>query len=251
MCFHGYGQDGSVFEVFEPALGKRFSVVSVDLPFQGKTIWREKEKLSVEGLREFMEAFFREIGAEGKISIMAYSIGGNYALGFISLFSEHVNNLWLIAADGLKSKPAFNFITKTRLGRWLFGVFILYPAWVFYWLKLAGVLGLASKRVLRFYYSTIDSRIKRKVMMQRWASTARIAVRPKRAIDAINRAGIRVCLIFGKHDSVIPVQNAVRFHKKIPSSKLVVVDTGHKLLVPETNKILEESLSDKDDSQLC
>ena len=36
ICFHGYGQDCTVFNVFEQSLGKKYRLVSVDLPFQGK-----------------------------------------------------------------------------------------------------------------------------------------------------------------------------------------------------------------------
>lgn len=243
ICFHGYGQNCQVFSVLEPSLSRKYKVVSVDLPHQGKTIWGEKNKLSPTLLGELMQQFLQHVNASPKISIMAYSIGGNYALGFASAFPEKINSLWLIAADGLKVKPMFNFVTKTTLGRALFQNFVLYPSWVFYSLKWAKRLRIASSKVVKFYYSTMDSKIKRQALLDRWSSTARISVKPSKAIEAINKHRIQVRLIFGLRDSVIPIKNAERFANKVDYAILKKVDSGHQLLKPETNEIIKELLS--------
>ncbi len=243
ICFHGYGQNCQIFSVLEPSLSQKYTVVSVDLPFQGKTVWGEKSKLSTELLCELIHQFLAHVNASSKISIMAYSIGGNYALGFASAFPEKINAIWLIAADGLKVKPMFNFVTKTALGRALFQSFVLYPSWVFYSLKWAKRLRIASSKVVKFYYSTMDSKLKRQALLDRWSSTARISVNPSKAIEAINAHGIKIRLIFGLRDSVIPVKNAERFAIKVNDVVLKKVDSGHQLLKPETNAIIEDMLS--------
>ncbi len=243
ICFHGYGQDCHVFEVFEPSLTEKYRVVSIDLPYQGKTIWNEKEKLSREMLVDLMSSFLRHVKASEKVSLMAYSIGGNYAMGLAAAFPEKIAELWLLAADGLKSKPAFDFITKTGLGRMLFKNFVLYPSWVFYSLRIARFLGITDHRVINFYYSTMDSKLKREALFDRWSSTARISIHPKEAIEVINKAAIATYLIFGKKDGVISYKNAVRFSESIPTSTLVLTDSGHRLLVTENNSIIAEMLS--------
>ncbi|MBO6515984.1 MAG: alpha/beta hydrolase [Bacteroidia bacterium] len=242
VCFHGYGQNCEVFRTFEPSLGSRFTIVSVDLPFQGKTNWREKEKLTGTMLCDLINSFLEHINARNKVSLMAYSIGGNYALGFATAFPQRIDEIWLLAADGLKPKPAFRFITQTALGRSLFANFVLYPSWVFYSLRIAQILGITNRRTTKFYYSTMDTQLKREALFNRWSSTARISVHPNTAIQVINQHEISVKLIFGERDSVIPAKNARNFHKKMAISKLVLLDKGHQLIVPETNKVIEELL---------
>lgn len=242
ICFHGYGQNSGVFDVFKSSLSTRYRVVSIDLPYQGKTVWRNKIVRNSKELADLVSSFLHFINAPDKLSLMAYSIGGNYALGLAASMPERINAIWLLAADGLVAKPGFDFITKTRLGRLLFKSFVLYPSWVFYSLKLAGVFGIASKRVIAFYYSTIETRLKREALFKRWTSTSRIAIHPTKAIKVVNSNSIEVFLIFGKKDSVIPYQNAVRFDEKIEKSKLVLLDSGHQILVEATNQVLEELL---------
>lgn len=243
ICFHGYGQNCTVFNVLEASLGSRYRLVSVDLPFQGKTIWGEKEKLDSTLLADLMTRFLKHVNASEKISLLGYSIGGNYALGFGVAFKDHVNDLWLIAADGLKRKPAFNFVTKTSLGRSLFQRFVLYPGWFFSTVSIIKRLGLVNPKALKFYKSTIDTQSKRQELLNRWSSTARISPGVKKTIEEINDSNIRSYLIFGKKDSVISFKSAQRYHDLVPNSKLTLVNAGHRLLVSETNKVIEMMLT--------
>lgn len=242
ICFHGYGQDCTVFSVLEPSLGKKYRLVSVDLPFQGKTIWGEKEKLNNELLADLMSRFLKHVSATDRISLLGYSIGGNYALGFAVAYKENINDLWLIAADGLKRKPAFNFITKTRLGQWIFKQFILSPGWFFSTAKIVKQLGLVNKKSLKFYKSTVDTISKRQELFDRWSSTANISPGVKKSINEICNSEISARLIYGRKDSVISYKSALRFKSLVPNSQVKIVDKGHRLLVNETNEVIEELL---------
>ena len=41
FCFHGYGEQGSSFDLFEELLGDAYSLIAIDLPFHGQTDWQE------------------------------------------------------------------------------------------------------------------------------------------------------------------------------------------------------------------
>ncbi len=250
ICFHGYGQNCSVFNVFEESLGRQYHIVSIDLPYQGKTIWRERKKLDNTLLLDLMLSFLNHIDASEKVSLLGYSIGGNYVLGLAQALPNKINRLWLIAADGLKPKPAFAFVTKTAIGRFLFKLFILYPGWVFLTAKLLKKSGVMSGKVLKFYKSTIDTKLKRQELFLRWNSTARITPGAKNAIRFLQSSNIGLTLIYGKRDSVISISTAEKVKKLIPRTQLFVIDKGHKLLVEETNSILNEALAKQNNNQL-
>lgn len=243
ICFHGYGQDCTVFNVLEPSLGQKYTLISVDLPHQGKTEWKEKEKLTHALLTDLMTKFLAHVGASERISLLGYSIGGNYALGFAVAFKEKINDLWLIAADGLKRKPAFNFITKTVVGRWLFRSFILSPELFFSTARIIKKLGIVKSKTLKFYKSTVDTKQKRKELFARWSSTARISPSVTTSIAEISNSNIRSYLIFGRRDSVISYKSAVRFQKLVPNCELVLLDKGHRLLTETTNQYITNLLT--------
>ena len=45
LCFHGYGEDAQRFASLRPATGERFTLLAIDLPFHGRTQWREGLRL--------------------------------------------------------------------------------------------------------------------------------------------------------------------------------------------------------------
>lgn len=246
IAFHGYGQDSSVFRVFEESLGEKYRVVSVDLPYQGKTTWGENHELNQLDLLELVDDFLIHLGHRDRVSLLGYSIGGNYALGFTVARPELIDELWLIAADGLTPRIWFRFITKTKLGRFLFLRFILNPSRIIYTLNIAGKLGILARRTVAFYKSTIDTKIKRKELFLRWRSSARIAPDVSTSRSVLNRYRIKAHLIYGKRDSVISYQAAVKFSESVATSDLYLMDKGHRLLVPETNEIMKAILDPKD-----
>jgi len=41
ICFHGYGEEALSFSFLEHNAGEQFTFYSIDLPFHGKTVWKE------------------------------------------------------------------------------------------------------------------------------------------------------------------------------------------------------------------
>ncbi|MGZ8551956.1 MAG: alpha/beta fold hydrolase, partial [Chitinophagaceae bacterium] len=41
VCFHGYGEDATLYAFLEKYAGNQFTFYSIDLPFHGQTAWNE------------------------------------------------------------------------------------------------------------------------------------------------------------------------------------------------------------------
>lgn len=242
IAFHGYDQEGSVFEVFRPSLGTFYTIISIDLPHQGQTEWRE-DTLSKDMLRQLVADFLIHINHTGKVSILGYSLGGNYALGFYVAAPEIVEGIWLMAADGIKYKPAFAFLTKTGIGRFFFLRFVHRADSILMVLRLAHKVRILPERVATFYQNSIDSREKRTALYDRWMSASRIAPAISQVVKAIGRYQPYVFLVFGKNDPVIPVSNALNFKRKIPTAHLEVLDQGHNILKAKNNEVISKLLA--------
>lgn len=242
IAFHGYGLDGKSFYPITERLSEEYTIIAVDLPHQGRTRWREPNALNQKTLCDLIHSFLKHLNYSGKITLLAYSIGGNYALGFAQRSPEMVEKLILIAADGLKFKPLFWFITRTWSGRLLFEGFVQAPQPVFWLIRWGRRLKIYPPRVLTFFYESISSKTKRTALMKRWISVSRILPKQKAVISTLNEHSIYVGLLFGLRDHVIPVENARKFASKIKSSKLITPDQGHQLLTHHNTALLEQLL---------
>lgn len=242
IAFHGYDQDSSVFGVWEKGLKNRYTVWSIDLPFQGETKWNEPP-LNTESMKELLTDFIQNQRIKTPLSLMGYSLGGNYAMGFATLFPELVSEIWLIAADGLIVRPWFNFLTRTRIGNFIFNRFVVSAFWIVPLIRIAERIGILPEHVSHFYIKSINTSEKRSLLKKRWLSASRIFQSRSATIKSLNRLNIRVILIFGKKDHVIPIRGARFFKRKIPSAILKELNQGHQLINPKNNSVVEEVIT--------
>jgi pimeloyl-ACP methyl ester carboxylesterase len=230
IAFHGYGQDAKVYCEFESALSEKYTVVAVDLPHQGKTVWNEKTELEASELAELIRDFLTHLGHSGNVSLMAYSLGGNYATGFFMNNPTKIDELWLIAADGLGPKKLFRLLTRTMLGRLFFRGFVHFPQPILFGLWLLKELKVYEKHVYQFFYNNISSKDRREELYKRWISASRLNVPRPKLISALNNSSVKLKMLFGIHDKVIPVAFAKYYFRKVSGSKLVLLEQGHQLI---------------------
>ena len=50
ICFHGYGENAESYGFLEEDAGEQFSFHSIDLPFHGKTAWKEHRPFEIDDL---------------------------------------------------------------------------------------------------------------------------------------------------------------------------------------------------------
>ena len=242
IAFHGYGQTKEMFGPFTEVFGQDYQIIAVDLPFHGNTVWKGKEMLDPAEVYAFSQAFLEHVNVQDRFSVLAYSIGGNYALSLASAFATRVDRLWLIAADGLKFKPGFWFITRTVLGKWLFKGFVQFPGPAIGLIKLLNFVGFYPDKLRQFFLTSISDKQKRIAIYKRWRSVSQMVRNQKEVLDALNGAHIRVDMYFGRYDKIIPLKNAVEFDRKLDYSRLVILEDGHQLLHRITYQKMKEDL---------
>jgi pimeloyl-ACP methyl ester carboxylesterase len=227
-CFHGYGEDGSKFGLFERELGASYTLISIDLPFHGKTVWNEGLLLKPAELLEIINSI---IPKEKHIALMGYSMGGRVCLQLLASFPHRFHQLVLMAPDGLHKNPWQKLATQTWIGNRLFAFSMRYPGWMFVLMRLTGSLGLFNKSIIRFVHHYLDHEQERKILYQRW-TTMRL-FRPSFAglKKIISDHKIPVLLIFGKYDRVILASHGYRLQKGIDRWVSVTeLTAGHHLL---------------------
>jgi pimeloyl-ACP methyl ester carboxylesterase len=240
FCFHGYGEDGSSFGIFETILGDRFTMIAVDLPFHGRTNWQEGLLFDVADLLAIIHTINP---IHHPFSLLGYSMGGRVAMQVLQSVPQQVAKLVLVAPDGLHKNKWQWLATRTRTGNRLFSFTMRNPSWMIKLIDLGGKLGLYDKSLLRFVHYYLDDAEQRRILFRRW--TAMRKFRPRRHLlkEMIITRRIPVHILFGRYDRVILAKHGIHFSKHAENLiQVTEIEAGHQLLKEKHVSMIAEWL---------
>jgi pimeloyl-ACP methyl ester carboxylesterase len=115
LAFHGYGMTGRQFHVLEKSILQEYHVYGFDHFFHGESKlsgWAEQQILA--GMpramvREYVEEWFKLHGRQ-RFSVMGYSIGANIALILVEEYADLIDEVILMAPDGLSVYKGFEIL---------------------------------------------------------------------------------------------------------------------------------------------
>jgi pimeloyl-ACP methyl ester carboxylesterase len=232
LCLHGYGESADAFAFLESALSKDFTILAIDLPFHGETVWTEGLFFEPEDLLAIVGQIAGSLpGITGSWFMLGYSMGGRIALSLLEKIPEKIEKLVLAAPDGLRWNPWYWLVTRTRAGNLLFRWTMQRPGWLFFILHTGDKLRLIDKSLYKFTAGYIDHATARDQLYKRW--TIMRGFRPQlSAIESLIRERpIRVWLVYGRHDRVTRSTTGEKFCKAItPQGGLILLDAAHRVL---------------------
>lgn len=231
LAFHGYGLGAESFLSFVRGMDNECTFFLFDLPYHGGTRTERSFLFDHSGLRRWLIAFLLDQGINERIHLLAYSLGGNFALSLMQVSPEKIHTCTLIAADGLAPKPGFRLLTRTMAGRAFFQGFIRFPQPIFWLFSLIRQLKWLPGKVVDFYVSSSDSELKRQLLYSRWRSVSGIFPDLKLIVRQNQRYHIPLLMIFSKNDKVIPWYYARKFSERMgPDAEMIALYDGHQLL---------------------
>lgn len=244
ICFHGYGENASSFDLLQNAVGETQTLICIDLPYHGATSWKEMEPFSINDLCDIVENIFASLDLRvKKFSLIGYSMGGRVALAFTEKYPSHIDKLILLAPDGLKVNFWYRLATQTSIGNRLFKFTMEKPQWFMWMLKLGNRLNIINPSIFKFTHHYIDNSRVRKELYERWTGMRKIKPDLRQIKQQINSSGIRLFMLFGKHDRIILPVNGERFARGIQHCQLKILPCGHRLLeqknIPVIVQIME------------
>jgi pimeloyl-ACP methyl ester carboxylesterase len=244
ICFHGYGEDATMYSVLEKYGGGQYTFMAIDLPFHGQTAWNEGLTFTYIDLQEIITTILLENGfsqisttdnsleeSAGQLTLMGFSLGGRMALSFYQAQPEIIKKLILLAPDGLKVNFWYWLSTRTWLGNKLFAFTMKHPRWFFGFLKVINKLGMVNSSVFKFVNFYIGNKEARLQLYQRWTSLRHLKPNLERVKSLIRKYKTPVRLIYGQHDRIILPVRGEQFQKGIEAySVLKVIASGHQVL---------------------
>lgn len=233
LCFHGYGESAESFAFLEEALGEEYTILAIDMPFHGKTDWKEELFFDPGALASLIgQLVAGQPGGAGGWSLIGYSMGGRVALSLLEKIPDKVEKMVLLAPDGLQMNGWYWLATQTQLGNLVFRWTMRKPGWLFFLLRVGNTLKLVNRSVYKFAsYYTGEASI-REELYARWTTMRGFKPDIRTIQGLIRKRQIPVRLLYGQHDRIILPQRGEKFRKGGIEAhcRLVLVPMGHQLL---------------------
>lgn len=229
IAFHGYGNDASMFMPIAEEIGEAFTVVSIDLPHHGGSVWNKGCLWTKVALASLAQTLIEQFNVK-KISLAGYSLGGRLCLCIAEQMPGCIDEILLIASDGLVFNRFYHFVTKNHVGKKMFQRFTIAPRKYLRftdWMNRRKLLNPAKYKFLNHY---ISSEKDRKFLLNVWTDLQLLVPDENLLRRVINEQNIPIYIFMGRHDHVIPVKFAEKFKEGLPSVELIITDKGHRVM---------------------
>lgn len=238
LVFHGFGQDHTLYVPLLRSLSPKYTLYIIDLFFHGKSEWNEGERpMKKADWKNIMEVLLRDQHITS-FSILAYSLGGKFALATLEACPDRIREIFLLAPDGIKTSFWYSLATYPKAFRSLFKSMILRHERFLWVANKLNQSNLVDKGLIRFADYQMNTEAKRKRVYYSWVVFRHLTFDLKKIATLINDHGIRFTMIVGKYDKVIRPENMQQLLRHVRDYKLEVLESGHTGLIQESLYLL-------------
>ncbi len=237
LAIHGYGKSGEDFRALEEALGGRFTIYAVDLPFHGSSPGdptRVQRPFQATELSAFFVALLAHLGLRS-VRLLAHSLGARVAASIISLQPLAVEEVTLLAPDGLRPKPWYRRPEENALGRRAADWCVENHRTVAQAIAFLRARRLIPGSVYRNLSSLVESRESAVHARDVWFSFRLLDCDWTAILGAARRHAFAINMVFGRYDRLVRARDSAPL-VGLGSERLRIfeVERGHHVVTPES-----------------
>ncbi|MCV9385617.1 alpha/beta fold hydrolase [Reichenbachiella ulvae] len=243
ICFHGFAQDGNSFKFLEDQLEGQYTIIAVRLFYHGSSSRADNVQmyLKIPEWKEIFSDFLSFLKIE-QFSILAYSMGGRFAISTFYSFSNQIDHLILGAADGIIRRFWYEFATFPVGLRQLFHYLMINPKPFFAVLHFLSSIKVMNKSVIKFATTQLQKKEQRLLVYQTWVAFKHFRVPQAELIELLNDSTCQSLIIFGKKDRIIDPKAHTAFLSGLTHSEVHVLDHGHNKLLEYADEVIVSAL---------
>jgi pimeloyl-ACP methyl ester carboxylesterase len=244
LAFHGFAQDSQVFTPLADSLGGVFTIYAVDLFFHGHSHYGHSQLLTKIDWQRLIAAFLEEQGV-GRFSLMGFSLGGRFALSTMEAFADRLDQLFLIAPDGITPSQWYKAGTRSGLGRWLFRYVLRHLSILTHAGHLLTQLGLLNRTAMRFAEISLGTPEQRALVYDTWTRFRLIQPNLDAVGTLLNAGPVQTRFFTGAFDRLVPGDFILPLTKRLRNYELTILQTGHTHLIGlVAGQLAQRSLQD-------
>ena len=194
LSFHGFDRTGSDFMVFEKSLGNIYTIYAFDSLYHGKSYLQHdvaKSFMSKNDLCDLLQKFMVE-KSYSRISLFGYSMGGRIALCILETMPGQIDDVFLMAPDGIKRDIWNTFATKSNIGKWLFKGVVKNPSLFLKLLKLLQSFRLIHPKAVHYIIGQMKEEENRLRLMKVWTMHKELIPEMERIPKIIFRYRVKI-----------------------------------------------------------
>ncbi|MBK6264289.1 alpha/beta hydrolase [Marivirga sp. S37H4] len=240
FAFHGFGQHGKYYEPFAEKLGDIYTIYSFDLFYHGESDWKDKiHPLKKEDWKKIIEIIVDKHSIQ-TFAVCGYSMGGKFAMASLEAFPDKIDQLLLIAPDGIKTLFWYSLATYPTSFRRFFRAMVTKPKYFYNLINFSKKLGLVDKSLLKFANSQMNTRAKRRRVYLSWVTFRFLSFDLKKIAKIINQHKIPTYMITGKYDKIITANNMLDLLKHVHQYHNIILEAGHNSLIKDSAAYLDQ-----------
>ena len=233
LVLHGFGQSGQVFSPVNQAIGHQFTVVAIDLFLHGGSLYGAGHILTKPDWQRLIGAFLKDSRID-RFSLMGFSLGGRFALAMAEAFADRLDQLILIAPDGITHSPWYQLATATHVGRRLFQYGLRHLSTLNQLGHALVWLGMLNRTAMRFAELSLSTTRQRALVYAVWTQFRLIDPDIEEVATLLNQHLVQVRFFLGAFDRIIPSAYILPLTNKLRRYELTVLRTGHNHLIELT-----------------
>jgi pimeloyl-ACP methyl ester carboxylesterase len=238
LVFHGFGQDHTLYLPLLESLSPKYTLYIIDLFFHGKSEWNEEERpLEKTTWINILQVLLQEQKI-ATFSILAYSLGGKFALATIEGLAPQIKKVFLLAPDGIKTSFWYSMATYPKVLRNFFRSMIFRHDRFLWVANRLNESGLVDKGLIRFADYQMNTEAKRKRVYYSWVVFRHLTFNLEKIGNLINDHNIQLTMIVGKYDKVIRAENMNRLLRFVKNYRFEITESGHTGLIRESLHLL-------------
>ena len=233
VAFHGFGQCSDVFWPIPAPLSRQFTVYTVDLFLHGDSRYGGGELLTKADWQRLIGAFL-QAHQINQFSVMGFSLGSRFALPVVEAFASRIDQVILIAPDGITHTLWYGLATTTRTGRWLFRYVLRHLSALNHLGHALVRAGLLNRTAMRFAELSLSTPEQRKLVYDTWTQFRLITPNVDTIATLLNQHSVRVRFFTGSFDRIVPGTFILPLTDQLEHYELTVLKTGHNHLIELT-----------------
>ena len=244
LSFHGMGQDFLCFQKFAQTFENQYTTYLFDLPYHGKSggiigvNYIENEVITKEIWKEYSENFLQQNQIK-TFSIIAFSMGGRFALATVEAFAERVEELILLAPDGITEDPKYILATRYGFTRKIFKSVIQNNEKYHPFVNALAHMGIFHRKVVKFAKMMVDTPQKQEQLYRAWVGFHQLSFNIKKLSKLINNQGITTKIFMGKYDKLLPINRVFPLTKRLKNIELLELEATHGKLIEKAIEYLK------------
>ncbi len=240
LAMHGYSNNAAMFSALARKLEQEYTIVSLDLPHHGSSEWNSMKPWTKQELEATAQALMKMHHAD-RLTLAGFSIGGRICLTLAELMPQYIEQMVLIAPDGLVPNRFYQFVTGNAAGRRLFSHFLDKPEGymnLLFWLEKRKMLDASKNKFVAQYTAATHARA---FLKKVWPNLRLLVPDQQRLRRGIEQYNIPVSLFMGHYDRVIPLKNAEIFAAGSGLVKVHVLEKGHRVMDEQSLDVITQS----------